>query len=358
MRWRPWRRPSPCAVPKLCASRSRSLQAVAQRSRSGGRAFRVVYLIVWSGYRCISRSSACRGASPFRRGKAAAISRSVEDQKSRGGQRSTPRPSCHQRAPRGSVPSSLATRRCEGRGQQPHHDVEVTRSATCRRHGRHLVIADGVARHPAGPRRSRGSHRCADIRPVSKRSAMAIRSSPAIGVFELGQRAQRQAERVCPAAEFGLDLAAMPVRHAQACREGELRRPTRAPARRSPRRHAGRRIRGWRSGTALRSTPKSGTITCQLRMVPLKKQSRIGASDAASLKMPAPRIAAELQPAPASSSRHCPADSWWRDVDRLGIEADACGCGGPPPSGSFRCPSASIFSRRSRPRLCCHVVLL
>ena len=36
------------------------------------------------------------------------------------------------------------------------------------------------------------------------------------------------------------------------------------------------------------TVPKSGTAICQLRIVPLKTYERMSASDAASLKMPAP----------------------------------------------------------------------
>jgi hypothetical protein len=55
------------------------------------------------------------------------------------------------------------------------------------------------------------------------------------------------------------------------------------------------------------STPKSGTISRHTLADWEKKASRIRASDAASRKIPCPATAADLTPAPPSSSRHRPA---------------------------------------------------
>jgi hypothetical protein len=59
------------------------------------------------------------------------------------------------------------------------------------------------------------------------------------------------------------------------------------------------------------TVPKSGITTWQFFTVPSKKVWRTSASEAASLKMPAPETLARRTPAPAKSSRQRPADSAW-----------------------------------------------
>jgi hypothetical protein len=89
-------------------------------------------------------------------------------------------------------------------------------------------------------------------------------------------------------------------------------------------------------------------ITCQSRKFPAKKSERIVSSEAASLKMPWPRILADLTPAPAKSSRQAPADSWWVMSTLSALNASVWlrnpATVSKPPS-----PVSSSLSSRSRP---------
>ena len=113
------------------------------------------------------------------------------------------------------------------------------------------------------------------------------------------------------------------------------RRPIPAPSRTGSRHCTGRNIRAPSPGTAPVTVPKSGMTICQLRIEPLKKAARTSASEAWSLKMPAPGDRSPLDARPAQQFPPPPRRFRIRHVDGLRIERQPLGA--KPRHGHISC---------------------
>src|SRR5690606_34844201 len=164
--------------------------------------------------------------------------------------------------------------------------------------------------------------------------------------LDLGQGAQRQAQRPLRPRQPRDHLAPHAVRHHSASKRispalaklsAKLASPSCSPAYSNA---------ATRNGPS--RTPKSGTISRHVFAACSKKASRIRASDAASRKIPCPDTAADFTPAPASSSRHRPALSLSVASAVLAFSEIVLALS---PATVMKAPAApSIFSRMSLPR--------
>ena len=187
-------------------------------------------------------------------------------------------------------------------------------------HPRQVVVADGIA---------------AAAQPGAEdRRQVARRNPPAGEAFgqpdeiaglqprlELGQRAQRQAQRLLLAVDDGGDLTALGVGPSQPPRSSV--RPALSSARSnvtSPAWSAENSSAVIWNGPS--TVPKSGRISCQLRMVPAKNSSRIFSSDAWSLKMPRARDRGALDAAAGQQFAPAPGALGVGDVDRRRVEGE------------------------------------